>query len=98
MTTDWNRGFQEGWDAGEIHKRELRTSLQILRDDHRFHVHETAQALLDADKRNQELEIKLRLVYQECAEICNRRADSLVVGSDVARLCARDIQSRGNSL
>jgi hypothetical protein len=92
--TDWNRGFQEGWNAGERNKLELRRELQTLKDDHRAHVNNTAHALIDADKRNQELEIKLRAAYQDCADMCERRAESLREGQDVARLCKRDILSR----
>lgn len=92
--TDWNRGFQEGWNAGKGDKINLQRALQTLKDDHKAHVNNTAQALLDADKRNQELEIKLRTAYQDCADICERRAESLREGHDVARLCKRDILSR----
>lgn len=96
--TDWNRGFQTGWDAGEGNKVELRRALQTLKDDHRTHVNNTAQALLDADKRNQEMETKLRTAYQDCADICERRAESLRDGQAVARLCKRDILSRLESM
>jgi hypothetical protein len=87
-------GFQEGWAAGEVTKRELRASLRILADDHRTHVNQTAQALIGADKRNHELELKLRTAYEDCADICERRADALREGASVARLCKRDILGR----
>ena len=95
--TDWNRGFQNGWDAAGSYKSETYFALQALKDDHRTFVNNASTALAGNDERIHQLELKLKGIYQECADICERRANSLSTGSDVVRLCARDIKSRSTS-
>jgi len=94
---DWNRGFQAGWEAAASHKSEAYIALQALKDDHRTFVNNASIALAQNDERIHSLENKISEIYAECADICNRRADSLTSGSDIARLCARDINSRKSS-
>lgn len=92
--TDWNRGFQAGVDATEGINTELRRALNNLKTEHKQFVLNTSQGFLEHDQRYSLLENRLKSIFQECADICERRAESLREGSDVARLCKRDILSR----
>jgi hypothetical protein len=97
-STKWNQGFQSGFEAGRISSSETRKALANLKHDHHTFVNNTSVALIQNDERIHQLEKKLENIYQECADICERRAESLPHGSDVARLCKRDILSRANAL
>ena len=95
--TDWNRGFQAGWEAAGSHKSETAMALATLKDDHRTFVNNASAALIQNDERIHQLEKRLKEVYQECADICERRANSLRDGAAVARQCGKDILSRATS-
>lgn len=96
--TDWNRGFQAGWEAAGANKSEVKFAFQALKDDHRTFVNNASEALIKNDEKIHQLEKRLREIYQECATICETRADSLREGSSVARQCAKDIQARATTV
>jgi len=68
--TDWNRGFQSGWNAGVANNSETRMALENLRNDHRTFVNNSSIALIQNDDRIHQLEEKIKTMYKECADIC----------------------------
>lgn len=96
--TDWNCGFQAGWEAAGSHESETVMAFATLKGVHRTFVNNTSAALIQNDERIHRLEKRLKEVFQECADICERRANSLRDGAAVARLCGKDILSRRDSI